>query len=119
MVCDRAAQLASSAACKTLSRALTRSLADSPSAMRPPSILMQIIQVWALVGPPAPVDQAGMLNSVLTLKPTANAKAAAAIPMKNVSSPDRHHAASAHRLLMAPIPKKATPVAVAHVASPP
>ena len=85
----------------------------------PPSFLMQIIHVLGTRWPAGPVDQAGTLNSVLTPKPTANAKAAAAIPMKNVSSPDRHHVASAHRLLIAPIPKKATPVAVAHVASPP
>src|SRR5208283_4862062 len=42
----------------------------------------------------------------------------AIMPMKKVPSPDRHHAVSDHRLLIAPIAKKTTPVATTQGTSP-
>src|SRR3984957_14528071 len=60
-----------------------------------------------------------ILNSVLKPKPTQKASAAANMPIQNVPNPDSHHVARDQRLLIAPIAKKATPVATTHWMSPP
>jgi hypothetical protein len=60
-----------------------------------------------------------ILNSVRKPKPTQKASAAANMPMQNVPNPDSHHVVRDQRLLIAPIAKKATPVATTHWMSPP
>jgi hypothetical protein len=62
---------------------------------------------------------AEILNSVLKPKPNQKASAAANMPIQKVPNPDSHHVARDQPLLMAPIAKKATPVAATHGMSPP
>src|ERR1700722_2174047 len=62
---------------------------------------------------------AEILNSVRKPKPTQKASAAANMPIQKVPKPDSHHVVRDQRLLMAPIPKKATPVATTHGTRPP
>src|ERR1700730_13317530 len=62
---------------------------------------------------------AEILNSVLKPKPTQKASAAANMPIQKVPNPDSHHVARDQRLLMAPMAKKATPVAMMHWIGPP